>query len=162
MANLISETNTKIVSTRKTTPNLRVLEKYAVKDGGGMNHRFGLYDGILTTRVILVIPFNSVLPATILSILKFLLLTKLEILFRTPGSSCMNSINVCFIRPPTSLNLQNVHVNRSPFNGTILSQRHKSGGYLPAFSKDSHRNERLVTKLDTDIEIGRASCRERV
>lgn len=47
MVNLISETNTKIVSTRKTTPNLRVLEKYAVKDGGGMNHRFGLYDGIL-------------------------------------------------------------------------------------------------------------------
>tara|TARA_Y100000746_G_scaffold37780_1_gene28187 strand:+ start:273 stop:1121 length:849 start_codon:yes stop_codon:yes gene_type:complete len=47
MANLISETNTKIVSTRKTTPNLRILEKFAVKDGGGMNHRFGLYDGIL-------------------------------------------------------------------------------------------------------------------
>lgn len=47
MANLISETNTKIVSTRKTTPNLRILEKLAVKDGGGMNHRFGLYDGIL-------------------------------------------------------------------------------------------------------------------
>ena len=47
MVNLISETNTKIVSTRKTTPNLRILEKFAVKDGGGMNHRFGLYDGIL-------------------------------------------------------------------------------------------------------------------
>ena len=47
MASLISETNTKIVSTRKTTPNLRILEKFAVKDGGGMNHRFGLYDGIL-------------------------------------------------------------------------------------------------------------------
>ena len=47
MANLISETNTKIVSTRKTTPNLRILEKFAVKDGGGMNHRFSLYDGIL-------------------------------------------------------------------------------------------------------------------
>ena len=51
------------------------------------------------------------------------------------------------------MNLQNVHVNRSPFNGTILSQKHKSGGYLPAFSKDSHRNERLVTKLDTDIGV---------
>ena len=47
MVNLISETNTRIVSTRKTTPNLRILEKFAVKDGGGMNHRFGLYDGIL-------------------------------------------------------------------------------------------------------------------
>jgi len=47
MVNLISGTNTKIVSTRKTTPNLRILEKFAVKDGGGINHRFGLYDGIL-------------------------------------------------------------------------------------------------------------------
>ena len=47
MANIISETNTKIVSTRKTTPNLRILEKFAVKDGGCINHRFGLYDGIL-------------------------------------------------------------------------------------------------------------------
>ena len=47
MVNIISKTNTKIVSTRKTPPNLRILEKFAVKDGGGMNHRFGLYDGIL-------------------------------------------------------------------------------------------------------------------
>ncbi len=39
--------NTKILDTRKTTPNLRVLEKYAVKIGGGVNHRFSLSDGIL-------------------------------------------------------------------------------------------------------------------
>ncbi len=37
----------KIIDTRKTTPNLRILEKYAVRCGGGVNHRFGLYDGIL-------------------------------------------------------------------------------------------------------------------
>jgi nicotinate-nucleotide pyrophosphorylase (carboxylating) len=36
-----------IVCTRKTTPGLRVLEKYAVRAGGGANHRFGLYDAIL-------------------------------------------------------------------------------------------------------------------
>lgn len=36
-----------IVDTRKTTPGLRYLEKYAVKMGGGRNHRFGLYDGVL-------------------------------------------------------------------------------------------------------------------
>lgn len=36
-----------IVDTRKTTPGLRVLEKYAVRVGGGKNHRFGLFDGIL-------------------------------------------------------------------------------------------------------------------
>ena len=37
----------KIVDTRKTTPGLRVFEKYAVKTGGGANHRFNLADGIL-------------------------------------------------------------------------------------------------------------------
>jgi nicotinate-nucleotide pyrophosphorylase (carboxylating) len=36
-----------ILDTRKTTPNLRVLEKYAVKAGGGENHRMGLYDAVL-------------------------------------------------------------------------------------------------------------------
>jgi nicotinate-nucleotide pyrophosphorylase (carboxylating) len=38
---------TKIVDTRKTTPCLRFMEKYAVRTGGGCNHRFGLFDGIL-------------------------------------------------------------------------------------------------------------------
>jgi len=37
----------RIIDTRKTTPGLRVLEKYAVRLGGGFNHRFGLFDGIL-------------------------------------------------------------------------------------------------------------------
>lgn len=37
----------KIMDTRKTAPNLRLLEKYAVRIGGGKNHRFGLFDGIL-------------------------------------------------------------------------------------------------------------------
>jgi nicotinate-nucleotide pyrophosphorylase (carboxylating) len=36
-----------IVDTRKTTPGLRLLEKYAVRVGGGHNHRFGLYDAVL-------------------------------------------------------------------------------------------------------------------
>lgn len=36
-----------VVDTRKTAPGLRILDKYAVKVGGGCNHRFGLYDGIL-------------------------------------------------------------------------------------------------------------------
>ena len=43
----LATTKTRIRDTRKTTPGLRVLEKYAVKMGGGMNHRFGLYDAIL-------------------------------------------------------------------------------------------------------------------
>ena len=43
----ISGTKAKIADTRKTTPGLRALEKYAVKTGGGTNHRFNLADGIL-------------------------------------------------------------------------------------------------------------------
>ena len=43
----MSDTNTKLLDTRKTTPNFRVLEKWAVRIGGGVNHRFGLYDMIV-------------------------------------------------------------------------------------------------------------------
>lgn len=43
----ISGTNAVIVDTRKTLPGLRVAQKYAVECGGGLNHRMGLYDGIL-------------------------------------------------------------------------------------------------------------------
>lgn len=44
---LVEGTGVRIVDTRKTTPGLRILEKYAVRVGGGVNHRTGLYDGIL-------------------------------------------------------------------------------------------------------------------
>jgi nicotinate-nucleotide pyrophosphorylase (carboxylating) len=43
----INGTGAKIVDTRKTTPGLRTLEKYAVRQGGGANHRTGLYDAVL-------------------------------------------------------------------------------------------------------------------
>ena len=46
-ADKLENTNTKLLDTRKTTPNMRILEKYAVKIGGGNNHRFNLSDGIL-------------------------------------------------------------------------------------------------------------------
>ena len=44
---LLQGTNTKILDTRKTTPGIRALEKWAVKIGGGVNHRFALYDMIM-------------------------------------------------------------------------------------------------------------------
>ena len=40
-------TKVKLLDTRKTTPNMRIFEKYAVKIGGGTNHRFGLNDGVM-------------------------------------------------------------------------------------------------------------------
>ena len=43
----VADTGATIVDTRKTTPGWRVLEKYAVRCGGGLNHRVGLFDGIL-------------------------------------------------------------------------------------------------------------------
>ncbi len=47
IADLLEGTNTKLLDTRKTTPNMRIFEKYAVKVGGGNNHRYNLSDGIL-------------------------------------------------------------------------------------------------------------------
>ncbi len=47
LVNQVAGTGTKIVDTRKTTPGLRILEKYAVRTGGGQNHRMNLADGVL-------------------------------------------------------------------------------------------------------------------
>jgi nicotinate-nucleotide pyrophosphorylase (carboxylating) len=44
---ILNNSHTRICDTRKTTPGLRMLEKYAVVCGGGYNHRFGLYDGVM-------------------------------------------------------------------------------------------------------------------
>jgi nicotinate-nucleotide pyrophosphorylase (carboxylating) len=47
ITDLLEGTNTKVLDTRKTTPGMRYLEKWAVRIGGGVNHRIGLYDMIL-------------------------------------------------------------------------------------------------------------------
>ncbi len=47
IAELLRGTKTKLLDTRKTTPNMRIFEKYSVKVGGGYNHRYNLSDGIL-------------------------------------------------------------------------------------------------------------------
>jgi nicotinate-nucleotide pyrophosphorylase (carboxylating) len=47
IVDMLKGTNTKVLDTRKTTPGIRYLEKWAVRIGGGVNHRFGLYDMIL-------------------------------------------------------------------------------------------------------------------
>jgi nicotinate-nucleotide pyrophosphorylase (carboxylating) len=43
----VAGTKAKILDTRKTMPGLRILDKYSVRTGGGQNHRYGLYDGVL-------------------------------------------------------------------------------------------------------------------
>lgn len=47
IVNLLEGLNTRVIDTRKTTPNMRLLEKWAVRIGGGSNHRFGLFDMIM-------------------------------------------------------------------------------------------------------------------
>ena len=47
MVSMLQGLNTQLLDTRKTTPNMRLLEKYAVKCGGGTNHRIGLYDMVM-------------------------------------------------------------------------------------------------------------------
>jgi len=51
----------------------------------------------------------------------------------------------------TFMNLYNVHVNRTPIEGTIRSIEHKSGFHIPAFKKESEKNERVILILDTKI-----------
>jgi len=43
----LADSNIRICDTRKTAPGLRIFDKYAVRAGGGVNHRFGLYDGVM-------------------------------------------------------------------------------------------------------------------
>ncbi|XCP85461.1 carboxylating nicotinate-nucleotide diphosphorylase [Roseburia hominis] len=47
VASLLAGSGTKLLDTRKTTPNMRIFEKYAVRVGGGYNHRYNLSDGVL-------------------------------------------------------------------------------------------------------------------
>ncbi len=47
VATLLEGSRTKLLDTRKTTPNMRIFEKYAVRAGGGYNHRYNLSDGVL-------------------------------------------------------------------------------------------------------------------
>ncbi|WP_370573112.1 phosphatidylserine decarboxylase [Methanomethylovorans sp.] len=48
------------------------------------------------------------------------------------------------------MNFQNVHVNRAPLKGKVTFMEYKKGGYIPAFCKDSHRNERHHIFIDTE------------
>jgi phosphatidylserine decarboxylase len=51
----------------------------------------------------------------------------------------------------TFMNVYNVHVNRMPVDGTILDVLHISGAHIPAFRKESEKNERVIIKIDTSI-----------
>jgi len=53
----------------------------------------------------------------------------------------------------TFMNVHNVHVNRMPFDGKIIKMEHKHGFHLPAFKKESEKNERTIIIIDSKIGI---------
>jgi phosphatidylserine decarboxylase len=57
------------------------------------------------------------------------------------------------IKVSTFMNIQNVHVNRMPFDGSVKKITHYSGGHIPAFKKDSDVNERVVLLLQTSLGV---------
>ncbi|CAA0143660.1 putative nicotinate-nucleotide pyrophosphorylase (carboxylating) [Tenacibaculum maritimum] len=76
-ANLLKGTQTKVLDTRKTTPGIRALEKWAVKIGGGENHRFALYDMVMIKDN--HIDFAGGITAAITKTKKYLAAKKLDI-----------------------------------------------------------------------------------
>lgn len=52
MVEALDDENIKLLDTRKTTPNMRIFEKYSVKVGGGYNHRYNLSDAIMLKIII--------------------------------------------------------------------------------------------------------------
>jgi nicotinate-nucleotide pyrophosphorylase (carboxylating) len=76
-ANLLKGTKTKVLDTRKTTPGIRALEKWAVKIGGGENHRFALYDMVMIKDN--HIDFAGGITAAITKTKKYLAKKKLDI-----------------------------------------------------------------------------------
>ena len=61
-----------------------------------------------------------------------------------------NDVGNCFL-VSTFMNINNVHVNRMPFDGKIISLTHILGSHVPAYKKESEKNERVVTLIDTKI-----------
>ncbi|MCC7575338.1 MAG: phosphatidylserine decarboxylase [Methanomethylovorans sp.] len=127
----------------------------------------GSFPWILTTFGItfsfaLVTYFTGHLYAKTGVTIGILVLVFLFIFFRDPERCSADEEN-CMVSPADGrivdirgrklcifMNFQNVHVNRAPLQGKVTSIEYKKGGYIPAFCKDSHRNERQHIFIDTE------------
>lgn len=106
---------------------------------------------------------------TVLSVFLFLISCFLVVFFRDPERSIGhgivavadgkirevaaihdNDVGAC-TRISTFMNIHNVHVNRMPLDGAIEDITHHKGSHLPAFKKESDKNERVVLRIQTDI-----------
>ena len=119
--------------------------------------------------------YNVVLGSIFLffSIALFLLTGFFLLFFRDPNRKTGKGIVVCAdgkireivdikddeigncTRVSTFMNVQNVHVNRMPVDGVIKGVVHLKGGHLPAFKKESMRNERVILTINSEIGIVR-------
>lgn len=105
----------------------------------------------------------------ILSLIVFIKAVFFIIFFRDPDRKIGNGVTACAdgkIREISKkndkelgncyfvsifMNLHNVHVNRMPFDGKIVSIKHLKGSHVPAFKKESDKNERVITIINTKI-----------
>ena len=122
--------------------------------------------------MILTYIFNWPMPGVIFLFLTIVILLKtgfLFLFFRDPERDIGTGIVACAdgrvreisnikdnevgdcVKFSTFMNLYNVHVNRIPLDGTIKNIVHKRGIHLPAFKKESEKNERVVITIDTNI-----------
>jgi len=94
--NLISHTKCKVLDTRKTTPNFRIAEKWAVVIGGGVNHRMGLYDMIMLKDN--HIDYCGGVSATVEKTIDFLKLKQLELPIIVETRN-LNEVKACLDHP---------------------------------------------------------------
>ena len=127
------------------------------------------FPALILLIIALLIPaiFNYII--LLISILLFLLTAFFLMFFRDPERTIGKDIVVCAdgkireitdvkdkeigesVNISTFMNIQNVHVNRMPFDGEITSIKHFSGLHIPAFKKESEKNERVIIIADTLI-----------
>jgi phosphatidylserine decarboxylase len=116
---------------------------------------------VLLPLILAVFSFFLYIP---LAILYLLITIFFLIFFRDPERTPKEGIVACadgkiakieetehHLKIITIMNLHNVHVNRAPISGIVKNIEHRDGKHVPAFSKDSEANERVITTMDTKI-----------
>ena len=139
---------------------------------GSLSWILAMFAAFVVFLILTLIMFNSELQFILLfvTVVLFIKTTVIIIFFRDPdrdiGKGIVasadgrireisnikdNDVGEC-TNISTFMNLYNVHVNRIPFTGTVKDILHKSGIHLPAFKKESEKNERVITILNTNLE----------
>lgn len=121
----------------------------------------GSQSWILLSLVLAILSIFLFIP---LAVFYFLVTFFFIIFFRDPERIPKDGIVACAdgkitkiekvddqVKIVTVMNLHNVHVNRAPYDGVVTNIEHHNGKHIPAFSKDSDRNERVKTTLTTHI-----------